>query len=64
MPLVRCRAWIALAVAGFEESCDAVEQARQQCETAETVFRQHVTTHGCWDYDPGVPVDSGTAPGE
>jgi len=36
-------------VAGFEESCGAVEQARQQCEAAGTAFRQHVTTHACWD---------------
>jgi len=44
------------AVVDFAESCNAVEQARQECETAGAAFREHVATHGCWDYNPGAPV--------
>ena len=51
------------AAADFEESCGAVEQARQQCEAAGLVFQEHVTTHGCWEYDSDVQVQSATCAG-
>jgi hypothetical protein len=35
-------------VADFEESCSAVEQARQLCEAASAAFREHVIAHRCW----------------
>jgi hypothetical protein len=52
------------AMADFEESCGAVEPARQQCDAAGEAFREHIATQGCWNYSPGVPVSSGAVTGE
>jgi hypothetical protein len=50
------------AMADFEESCGAVEQARQECDEAGAAFRDHITTHGCWNYSPDVSVSNGGVP--
>jgi len=47
------------AIADFEESCGAAEQARHLCDAAGAAFRDHITTHSCWNCNPGVALSNG-----